>query len=203
MGKKTTGQNIVSKKGLVVFVEGQMEEVFYDIMIKHLIGTSSEVPIGICKVENVKGVGNYTLKAPNIFKNQILRDYPDTIFSVICAYDSDVFEFSPKPPVNWKIAEKRLKEYGAKKVTHIKAVRMIEDWFLMDMDGLCRYLGLTKVPKIKGNTGFKKISDLFEKRNRIYVKGSQSDFQSFLNYQLLYNKLEKELSPLRKLLFVN
>ena len=42
---------------------------------------------------------------------------------------------------------------------HIEAVWMIEDWFLMDMDGLCSYLGFTNVLTLKGNVCFEKIKD--------------------------------------------
>ena len=48
----------------------------------------------------------------------------NTMFS----YDSDVFEFSRKPLVDWDSVVKELKQSGAANVEQVRAVRSIGDW---------------------------------------------------------------------------
>lgn len=87
-------------------------------------------------------------------------------------YDADVFEYSAKPPVNWNKLEKSLKELGAFEVNHIKVKQMLEDWLLIDKEGICSYLKI-KVPKdLKGRTGYEKIKKLFKTADKVYQKGS-------------------------------
>lgn len=88
-----------SKKGLVLFVEGETEKVFYDKLIEHLTANNPDKKrVDKVFVRNVRGVGNYSSKAPKKFKNEILRNNPDVEFTVVCCYDADRFKYDAKPP---------------------------------------------------------------------------------------------------------
>ena len=50
-------------------------------------------------------------------------------YSMSFCYDTDVFEFSQKPPVKWREVEKILIENGAAKVIHIKAKNLLKIGF--------------------------------------------------------------------------
>ena len=160
-----------NKLGIVVFVEGETDNIFYDKIIKYMINSNKEqTVIETIIIKNVKGIGNYSKKAPNIFKNDYVVNNPDTKFVVFCAYDNDVFKYSVKPPINWTDVEAKLKEYGAVDVKHIVAKEMIEDWFLLNIRGLCDYLKIDEIPEIKGKTGEDKMKNYSAEKTRFLLK---------------------------------
>lgn len=111
--------------------------------------------------------------------------------------DTEV-EFSQKPPVKWKDVEKILIENRAEKVVHIKAKKSIEDWFLIDLAGICRYLGLA-VSTTFGSNGVKKMENIFRKANRVYIKGGKtSGFLEALDVKKIMKEICCEIKPLCK-----
>lgn len=161
-----------------------------------------KVPSNKIIYRNVKGIGNYNT-APNQFKNRILRDNPNNSFYIFCCYDTDVFEGSyvRNPRVNWMDVEKRLKKYGAMDIFHIKAEHCIEDWFLLDKSGICKYLKIKVPQKLNGTNGIRKIQNLFKKGNKVYQKGFYVyKFLDNINFNILYSKVKNEFIPLVKIL---
>ena len=63
------------------------------------------------------------------------KDYEKIVF--LC-YDTDVFEFTQKPSINWKEVENKLHELGVSKIYHLSADKCIEDWFLLDLQGILK-----------------------------------------------------------------
>ena len=94
-------------------------------------------------------------------------------------------------------SKKQLKEIGVTKFYKIIAVSMIEDWFLLDLDGLVTFLKLKKKPKLKGKNAYEKIKSLFKMGNKIYQKGSSS--HKFIE-NLNISSIKKTLSKLFKIL---
>jgi hypothetical protein len=185
-------------KIVVVFVEGQTEVSFYNRICQHF-KKNGNAKIKVI-IKNIKGVGNYENKAPAILKNQIKSINKNSKIVVFCAYDTDVFDipFQQKPPVDWKKVESKLLKSGAEIVHHIKAVKMIEDWFLKDMDSLCKFLKLDHVKSIKGKNAFEKMKMLFKKGNKIYQKGyNVSGFVENMDIEKITNSLEEELRELK------
>jgi hypothetical protein len=191
----------VNNRGVVLFIEGETEIEFYKRLVPLLQkdqDTSRHIKV---IYKNVKGLGNFKNKATNIFKNQILRNNPGTQYDVVLCYDTDVFEFSKKPPINWEEVEIAMKQIGANRVYHVKAKRSIEDWFLIDFEGVCRYLSLPVDTKISSGDGIDKIKNLFKRANRPYVKGSKIDrFIEQLDIDRIVKSVDKEIQPLRNLL---
>lgn len=192
--------------GIVLFVEGETDKQFYSSLIQYFKELYNEKEV-VDKIHiiNLKGIGNHASKGPNKFKNEIKRDNPDVEYIVFCAYDLDVFsnQYGIKPPVDWKAVEKTLKKHGAKKVFHLRADQTIEDWFLIDIKGLCDFLKLGNYQP-KGSTGLEKIKELFKKKNKIYQKGSYTErFIPGLNMKLIHSRLSSILKPLETYLFKN
>lgn len=185
-------------KVIVFFVEGDTEIEFYKAIISHL-REKNESPF-TCHFEykNMRGVGNYKNDALRRL-NDVKRKYNDSdIYAFLC-YDTDIFELSKKPPVNMQEVKQRLLKNGAYKVEYIKAEKSIEDWFLLDYDGVIRYLRLpTRTPKETG-AGQVVLKKLFKKARRIYIKGGKTEgFIDHLNIEKIKNQICPSLKSLCK-----
>ena len=169
---------------------------FYRALISHL-RVKNTVPF-LCKFEykNMRGIGNYKNSALR-YLEEVKKKHPnDDIYAFLC-YDTDVFEFSRKPPVDMKMVKKLLLENGAFKVEFIKAQRSIEDWFLLDYDGVIRYLRLpTKTARETGN-GQEVLKKLFKKASKVYIKGA--NIEGFIDH-LNMAKIKKQICPYLKAL---
>jgi hypothetical protein len=188
-----------NSKIIVLFTEGQTDEVFYKVLYQHFRATNDIYSKLIIK--NLKGVGRYEQKAPAKLKHEFIEKFPNSQIIVFCSYDLDVFDipFQIKPPVDWSRVEKKLLEFGANKVFHIKANKMIEDWFLADIEGLCRFLKIQQPKKLIGKNAFEKMNFLFHKGNKVYQKGYNiGNFIEYLDIVKIYNKYTIEFENLKK-----
>ena len=183
---------------IILFVEGDTEKEFYQELINFYRGKiTGKVPK--IKIYNLKGIGRFESKVASKIKSEILPIYSQDKVSIFCCYDSDVFELGKKPPTNWDIVEKKLYELGIKSFFKIIAKRMIEDWFLIDLNGLLAFLKLKKSPNIKGKDANEKMKVLFKAGNKIYQKGNSSHkFIPSLNIENIRGVYFKELKSLEK-----
>lgn len=188
------------KRLIVIFVEGDTEEVFYKNLIEFWREEEGNSEKKI-KVVNIHGIGKYN-KAPLKYNCEIRRDYPDYQHEIFLAYDSDVFEFAPKPPVDWGKIERQLRDFGAFSVTHLKAEMMIEDWFIFDLDSLCKALKIKKPKKLVGASGHEKIKRLFYSANKVYQKGySMKVYISKLNIGKIVDGISSTLNHLKNSIY--
>ena len=177
-----------NSKIIVIFTEGETDEVFFKKLIEYLRTQINITPKVVCK--NLKGVCRYEQKAPAKIKHEIINKHPEAEVIVFCSYDKDVFDipFHRKPPVDWEKVEKKLLDIGVKKVFHIKADKMIEDWFLSDIENLCKFLKIKVPKKISGKNAFEKLKTLFKRGNKIYQKGyNTNNFVENLSIANIYN----------------
>ena len=164
----------MTNKVVVIFAEGQTEIEFYKAVI--IKAREKMIVPYKCKIEyaDLKGIGNYTKDAIRKF-DSIKKRHPTAEFHVFLCIDSDVFEYSKKPPINRTEIINALKNKGAQKATCITAKQSIEDWFLCDLTGIIKYLRLpssTKRPKGNGQEALKK---LFKNANKLYIKGEKTE----------------------------
>jgi hypothetical protein len=187
-------------KAIVLFVEGETDLAFYNKVLSELRHLARENGCMSPKTfkKNLEGVGGFKSKATRIFANNIVRNNPKTDFVVFLCYDTDVFEYDKKPQINWKEVADSLMLKGAHKVIQVKQKKSIEDWFLNDYEGLCKYLNLQPQTKCTGKTGADKINCLFKKVNKIYIKGKTNSFIENLNINKIMLKVNKEINPLCK-----
>ena len=193
---------------VVIIVEGETERVFYEALVNYYRSVSKET---VCKtiIYNIKGIGNFSNKAipkiKNGFKKKIEKD-GDTLKGICCAYDTDVFELKQKPPVDWKKIETRAKKelkITSAQFVHVKAQRMIEDWFLYDLENLCNYLKIEKVKNLNGKDANEKMKVLFKKASKFYVKGNYTEkFIPSLDIEKIINKVKESLRELEVILNV-
>lgn len=188
-------------KVIVLFVEGDTEAEFYDILIKYYRSISVK-PFPHVRIFNLKGIGRFESKVTSKLKNNILKDrrYKNLDIKVFCCYDTDVFELAKKPPTNWKKVKNDVNSLGIKHFSEIKSERMIEDWFINDIDGICQFLGI-KVPKKKSSNGLQVLKDLFKscKQPKIYQKGSYTHkFLEKINISKIINSLKGVFDDLEK-----
>ncbi|MGN0485486.1 MAG: DUF4276 family protein [Lachnospiraceae bacterium] len=193
-------------KCLVLFVEGETEVEFY----KKIVDNAKRLhPKGMfdTKIEYkcIKGVGGFKKEALRKFVKEIKPKYKeDCVFTVALCRDTDVFEFSSKPPVRWDEVEKDLLEKGADQVIHVKARHSIEDWFLLDEDGIKSFLRLNKKTKVSGKNGYEKLQILFKKANKVYYKGRKSsEMIEKLDIEKISEAVKDQLAPLYEVLGVN
>ena len=143
---------------VTIFVEGDTEVDFYKKLISYLREKNGGRLHCKVDVKNVKGVGKYQGKVCRIFEKSVKIQNPGSTYNVLLCYDSDVFEFSRRPPIDWNEVIKSLHEKGANDVRLVKAVSSIEDWFLYDIEGLRKFLKLPKKLKMTGYKGQKGLT---------------------------------------------
>lgn len=186
-------------KNIIMYVEGATDKEFYEKLIEHLRNKLPTKRFNNCKVSIVPigGIGNYSNKLLGKYKREIMEQHKNEENIVFLCYDEDVFVHGVHPPINRDKITKKLKEYHATKVIHLKASKSIEDWIMLDIEGALNYLKLPKKTKITGATGLIKIKNLFKKVNRIYIKGTRvNGLIESLDMELICNKLCDNLSIL-------
>ncbi len=185
-------------KCLVLFVEGKTEVEFYKELIKYIRECTASGKLNhkiICR--SVNGIGGFKKEVNRIFLKEILPKLDGYSVVVALCYDTDVFGYVQKPKINWDNIEKMLLQDGAERVIHIKAEKSIEDWFLLDMEGVKKFLKLKPDVQPSGVNGYEKLKSLFKKANKIYTKGQEvSGFVQVLDIGLISKKVSKGLELL-------
>lgn len=196
MVKKSKKKKEQKKTLALIFVEGDTEVDFYNKLKEHLRQKLGGKLTCEVKIHNLKGVGQYQNTAQRIFEKKIKIDYPpeDYRYYVFLCYDTDVFEFAKKPPVDWTKVIKMLKEHGADKVLRVEAKTSIEDWFLLDIEGLRSFLKIPKKTKLSGYKGQNGLKQLFLKANRTYIKGIRcAGLVDALNMNVIFPKICRQI----------
>ncbi len=202
MAKRKNNQK---KTVLAIFVEGDTEVEFYKKMISSIQSKADRANC-IIQLKNVKGIGNYQTKVCRMFDKSIKRKYPNDKYNYVVAlcYDTDVFDFDKKPPVNWDSVIKELKTKGANSVELIRAEKSIEDWFLYDSEGLKRFLRLPIKINISSYKGQQGLTQLFRKANKSYIKGIQcKGLVDALDMDKIFPHICKEIHVLCNTIGVN
>ncbi|MFH0734903.1 MAG: hypothetical protein V1773_10785 [bacterium] len=89
------------KNFCVIFTEGETDSLFYKRVIDYYSKKFGKPKIPYL-IKNLRGVGQYRKKVCAYFKNDIYAKYPNFNHFVFLTYDTDVFEYAAKPPINWK-----------------------------------------------------------------------------------------------------
>lgn len=97
-------------KCLVLYVEGDTEVQFYKQVVTNArkLHPKGRSEINI-EYRNVKGVGGFKNIALRKFVKEIKPKYEGGCeFTIVLCSDTDVFDFAPKPPINWDEVKKEL-----------------------------------------------------------------------------------------------
>lgn len=173
MTKKSKSTNTVSH--VVIFVEGDTDIIFFRELTEYYKKVSA---IRSCEIKNIKGVSRYaSSKIVGLIQNEIKPRLNTNaeLYAVACSYDTDVYDRSEAPNINWSKLEKDIRKLGTKEFCRIEVRHCIEDWILDDIENVCKYLKLKSVPKnIKGNDGYQKLLNVYKSAGKVYFKGSKS-----------------------------
>ena len=201
MAKAPKNSNHQKKILVVLFIEGDTEVEFYKKLIDHLRylhGGSLSCDV---KVLNVKGVGKFQSKVNRIFEKRIKPKYDAKVYEyqVFLSYDTDVFEFTRKPLVDWKSVNCQLLSLGAHEVYEIEAKSSIEDCFLFDPEGIRSFLKISQSVDISRYHGLDGLQKLFFKANKAYVKGAYSKgLVDSLHMDVIFPKICSQIHTLCK-----
>ena len=188
-------------KCLVLFVEGDTEVEFYKRVIANARQKRVDGRLDISiECKNVKGIGGFKNIALRKFMKEIKPKYGEECeYSIALCRDTDVFELSPKPPIKWDEVEYAFNENGVQKIIHIEAKHSIEDWFLLDVEGIISFLRLPKKTKISGGNGYDRLKKLFKQANKMYYKGVKSNgMVERLDIDKIVQGVQSELKSLYK-----
>ncbi len=189
-------------QGVLLFVEGETEVVFYELLIEELkrrgIIRKIKTPFIL---KNLKGIGGFKRVALNFFEKEVKGRYNNTDFCVGLAYDTDIFEYDRQPTLNWDEIDFYFKHNGVSKVVHIKQKYMIEDVFLEDYQGILEFLKLPQQSNMPKGNGYEKLQLLFNRANKIYYKGYLSRrFLKRIDLHKIYQRRKRIFEPLVNIL---
>lgn len=191
---------------VVLFVEGETDEVFFKALIDYY-KTVSTTELCPCRIYNLRGVTRYSSKLLAKLKNEFLPDAKEKdykIQTVCCSYDTDVFEERNPLLVDWNALKKAVKRMGIEEFIQLGIKSSIEDWLLCDQEGICRFLRLKDIPKsLKGKNGNEKMNNLYARAKKVYQKGCQTkDLVAALDMRIIRDKNKDVLTPLENALNV-
>ncbi|MBO7416366.1 MAG: hypothetical protein J6U22_07305 [Bacteroidaceae bacterium] len=199
-------KELMNPSHVLIFVEGDTDEVFFKALIDYYASVSSNklLPYDVC---NLKGVTRYSSKLLAKLKNEYLptaKTGSYKIKTVCCSYDTDVFEVKQPQIVKWDAIGKSVKRMGIDEFIRVGVKSSIEDWILDDMHGICNFLRLKQVPlSLKGINGYQKLLDLYNKASKTYKKGYETkELINALDMSAIRNKRQDVLAPLEEALGV-
>ena len=199
-------KRLMNPSHVLIFVEGDTDEVFFKALINYYVSVSSNklLPYEVC---NLKGVTRYSSKLLAKLKNEYLPTAKlgsYKIKTVCCSYDTDVFEVKQPQIVKWDNIGKSVKRMGIDEFIRVGVKSSIEDWILNDIHGICNFLRLKQVPSsLKGINGYQKLLDLYNKARKTYKKGYETkELINALDMSAIRNKRQDVLAPLEEALGV-
>ena len=199
-------KRLMNPSHVLIFVEGDTDEVFFKALINYYVSVSSNklLPYEVC---NLKGVTRYSSKLLAKLKNEYLPTAKlgsYKIKTVCCSYDTDVFEVKQPQIVKWDDIGKSVKRMGIDEFIRVGVKSSIEDWILNDIHGICNFLRLKQVPSsLKGINGYQKLLDLYNKARKTYKKGYETkELINALDMSAIRNKRQDVLAPLEEALGV-
>lgn len=190
-----------NKNVVLIVTEGETDELFYKKILEVL---RSKTPYNYFLVDKidyicVKGFGKFDSKLKNKFKRlakKYKRINKNTQIHVFLCYDNDVFIGKKNPPIIWSNIESDLRRNGADYIYHIIADKAIEDFILIDFEGILKYLNIKKANKndYQGIDGLKK---LHKKAGKGYIKGNKCDeLLNNLDFKVIESEICLQLRPL-------
>lgn len=196
-------------RGIAFVVEGATEKVFYRNFLQWLADNNENCSfnkidnpdIGEIAFEwlsgeesilikfNVVGTVTQVVHSGKWFTNTCAKKYKIP-WQVFLCYDTD----SPDKDISkfyegdWKLLRDELKKSKAKEIIDLAASADIEDVMLVDIESICKYLGITAPKELKGRKGKAKMKALYRSCGNTYHEGDKAenmiknlDFQKIIN----------------------
>jgi len=211
------------KKGIAFIFEGPTEKIFYLSIIEmfckennayknkyfnaelaefeYLLTLPNHEKI-ILKTNTVNSINNITNSEAWI-KSMCINRYNDILWTIFLCYDADSTENSIRQfnEGNWKQFKNNLNKENIK-VIDFRAVYDIESLMFLDEQGICNFLGILKIPKIRGLSGKQKMKRLFRMNNQFYHEGDRAkSFIKKLDKKTIVSKSSLPFDELKKICF--
>lgn len=206
-------------KGIAFILEGATEKVFYRSFLQWLAENNEgcsfdkieNTDIGEIAFEwksgdesvlikfNIVGAVTQLIHSGKWFANTCARKYKIP-WQVFLCYDTD----SPDKDISkfyeddWKLLRDELKKAKAKEIVDLAASADIEDVMLVDLEGICKYLGIPVPTELKGRKGKAKMKALYRSCGNTYHEGEKSaDMVESLDFYKIINEGPIRLDVLR------
>lgn len=157
-----------------MITEGPTDEEFYKKVLNTIKIVNNGKRFGFDEIKFFcsSGIGNMHKKMLSKFKIEIVPNFEGYDKIVCFCYDKDVFNLNKSnPPINREQMFSDFLEAGATKIIKIEADNMIEDFILMDIDGVKKFLKLPKAYKLPKKHGLALIEQMFKDKSKVYTKG--------------------------------
>lgn len=206
-------------KGIAFILEGATEKVFYRSFLQWLAENNEgcsfdkieNTDIGEIAFEwksgdesvlikfNIVGAVTQVIHSGKWFANTCARKYKIP-WQVFLCYDTD----SPDKDISkfyeddWKLLRDELKKAKAKEIVDLAASADIEDVMLVDLEGICKYLGIPVPTELKGRKGKAKMKALYRSCGNTYHEGEKSaDMVESLDFYKIIDEGPIRLDVLR------
>jgi hypothetical protein len=192
----------MTKTLLIIVTEGPTDDEFYRRLLPEIKRQNGGSPFGFSKIDFVcaTGISRFENKIVARIQQQFCTgDYATYEKTVCLCYDQDVFDrFAMHPPVDWNSVRTRIHAMGISSIIEIKADQMIEDFFLCDIEGIKRFLRISKDYSLPhGLRSLMALETLYRKGNRVYVKGEKAEgLIASLNFTIIMAKICSSIAPL-------
>jgi hypothetical protein len=112
------------------------------------------------------------------FKNNCKQQHKQIDWNVFLCYDTDSHnrDISQFYEGDWKELRRMINKNSRTKIIDLAASADIEDIMLLDMEGICSFLGILLYPIPSGNKGKSKLKKIFRDNGLCYHEGERAKF---------------------------
>ena len=212
-------------EGIAFILEGSTEKVFYLNLIKYL----ASLDVGVLFEKNISDddgevfylwqkkdkailikmhvVGTVTqvVHSGRWFENKCAKKHK-LPWSVYLCYDTD----SPNADVSkfheddWERLRNKLNKCKVNQIIDLAASADIEDIMLLDVQGVCNYLGIGVPETIRGRKGKAKMKNLFRSCASTYHEGEKAEAMiQMLDFEKIIREAPIELRGLKEKILKN
>jgi len=184
-------------RGVAFICEGQTERVFYHSMLEYYLSKHGDYRVTkeldrysnefhlvldndfqavLVKTYTVGTIIAHTQASANWFKNSCKHQHKQIDWTVFLCYDTDSHnnDISQFQEGDWKELKKSIKKNKRTTIIDMAASADIEDIILLDMEGVCSFLGIISCPIPLGRKGKSKLKKIFRDNGSCYHEGEKA-----------------------------
>jgi len=186
-------------RGIAFILEGQTEEEFYISMLKYFVSQchgyellkeidtdTNEYQYIITNNSNSVIVKTYTVgtiissvrTSAIWYKNNCYKKYKRINWAVFLCYDTESYSYdiSRFNSDDWKDFKETIAGNRRTNIIDMASIADIEDTMLLDIDGVCKYLGIPSCAIPSGSQGKIKMKKLFRDNKQTYHEGERARY---------------------------
>ena len=185
------------KKRLSIFVEGDTDKLFFNLLISFLFKNAKKKEWGKDRLNiyTLDGICNTEAIVRSTLDDLDNKDkYSDTVLLI---YDTDAFEYQKKPPISLERIE-RISLSNKCEFFSIPIKHNVEDMIVFSLKEVIDYLKVPADYKLpKDMNGLSLLKALHKEVGQYYIKGNKCEgLLRCLDYSSISKKYCKVLKPL-------